>query len=58
MPVARPEAVIATAAMDEASRSAWCREQGMNGRELEAWKQEAIAGLGAQRTGGRPAGAL
>jgi hypothetical protein len=58
MPVAWPEAVIATAAMDEASRGARCREQGTNGRELEAWKQDAIAGLGAHRTGGRPAGAL
>ena len=26
-PAARLEAVITTAAMDEASRSAWCREQ-------------------------------
>ena len=26
---ARLEAVIATAAMDEAQRSAWCREQGL-----------------------------
>ena len=28
-PAARLEAVIATAAMDEAARSTWCREQGM-----------------------------
>jgi len=27
-PTARLEAVITTAAMDEAARSAWCREQG------------------------------
>jgi hypothetical protein len=30
------EAVIATAAMDEASRNAWCREQGLYPAELEA----------------------
>src|SRR5918993_2600521 len=28
-PAARLEAVITTAAMDEATRSAWCREQGL-----------------------------
>jgi transposase-like protein len=28
-PAARLEAVITTAAMDEAARSAWCREQGL-----------------------------
>ncbi len=47
--VARLEAVIATAAMDEATRSAWCREQGLYPAELEAWKQDAIAGLGEPR---------
>jgi transposase-like protein len=46
---ARLEAVIATAAMDEATRSAWCREQGRYPVELEAWKQDAIAGLGEPR---------
>lgn len=46
---ARLEAVIATAAMDEASRSAWCREHGVYPAELEAWKQDAIAGLGEPR---------
>ena len=46
---ARLEAVIATAAMDEATRSAWCREQGLYPAELEAWKQDAIAGLGEPR---------
>ena len=48
-PVARLQAVIATAAMDEATRSAWCREQGLYPAELEAWKQDAIAGLGEPR---------
>lgn len=48
-PTARLEAVITTAAMDEAARSAWCREQGLYPAELEAWKQDAIAGLGEPR---------
>jgi transposase len=51
MPAARLEAVITTAAMDEAARSAWCREQGLYPAELEAWKRDAIAGLGELRAG-------
>ena len=50
-PAARLEAVITTAAMDEATRSAWCREQGLYPAELEAWKRDAIAGLGEPRAG-------
>jgi transposase len=46
---ARLQAVIATAAMDEATRSAWCREQGLYPAELDSWKQDAIAGLGEPR---------
>ena len=42
---ARLQAVIATAAMDEAQRSAWCRENGVYPTELEQWKQHAIAAL-------------
>src|ERR687885_1500474 len=48
-PAARLEAVITTAAMDEAARSAWCREQGLYPADLEAWKHDAIAGLGEPR---------
>jgi transposase-like protein len=48
-PAARLQAVIITAAMDEATRSAWCREQGLYPAELEAWKRDAIAGLGEPR---------
>jgi transposase-like protein len=44
-PAARLQAVIATATMDDATRSGWCREQGLYPAELEAWKQDAIAGL-------------
>src|SRR6202521_1189258 len=46
---ARLEAVIVTAAMDEAARSVWCREQGLYPAELDAWKRDAIAGLGEPR---------
>ena len=38
-----------TAAMDEAKRSAWCREQGLYPTELDTWKRDAIAGLGEPR---------
>ncbi len=41
--------MITAAAMDEAARSAWCREQGLYPAELEAWKRDAIAGLGEPR---------
>lgn len=37
------------AAMDEATRGAWCREQGLYAAELEAWKRDAIGGLGEPR---------
>src|SRR5438270_1262142 len=50
---ARLEAVIATATMDEATRSAWCREQGLYAAELDAWKHDAIAGLGEPRASAR-----
>lgn len=46
---ARLQAVITTAAMDETTRSAWCREQGLYPADLDAWKQDAIAGLGEPR---------
>jgi transposase len=45
-PAARLEAVIVTAAMDEATRGAWCRGQGLYPADLDAWKRDAIAGLG------------
>ena len=47
---ARLEAVIATAAMNEVARSAWCREHGdVYPTALEIWKQDAIGGLGEPR---------
>ena len=42
---ARLQAVIATAAMDEAQRSAWCRENGVYPTQLQQWKDNATAGL-------------
>ena len=42
---ARLEAVIATAAMDEAHRSAWCREKGLFPEDLQQWRQSATAAL-------------
>ena len=42
---ARLEAVIATAAMDEAQQSAWCREQGLFPADLQQWRQSATAAL-------------
>jgi transposase len=45
-PAARLEAVIATAALDETARSAWCREHGVYPAELHGWKRDAISGLG------------
>ena len=42
---ARLEAVIATAAMDEAQRSAWCREKGVFPSDLQQWRESAMAAL-------------
>jgi transposase len=51
-PAARLEALIATAAMDEAARSAWCREHGLFPANLDRWKQDALGGLGELRDDG------
>lgn len=44
---ARLQAVIATAAMDEASRNAWCRENGLYVHQLQQWKDSATQSLAA-----------
>lgn len=44
-PAARLEAVIATAAMDEAARSAWCRASGVYPQQLAQWRDAATAAL-------------
>lgn len=38
--------------MDEAARSAWCREHGLFPSDLEHWKQDALGGLGEPRDEG------
>jgi hypothetical protein len=44
-PAARFDAVLTTAAMDEASRSAWCRSNGLYPQELSSWRETALASL-------------
>jgi len=44
---ARFEAVIATAAMDEVAKNAWCRQQGVYPSELEKWRGSAVQALAA-----------
>ena len=42
---ARFEAVLVTASMDEASKSAWCRENGVYPQEPEQWRAAATQAL-------------
>jgi len=42
---ARLEAVITTAALDEAGKSAWCREHGIYPAELDKWRLSATTAL-------------
>ena len=42
---ARLEAVIVSAALDEAGKSAWCREHGMYPAELDKWRSSATTAL-------------
>ena len=44
--------MIATATMDEAARSAWCREHGLYPADLDRWKQDVLGGLGEPRDDG------
>ncbi|MBV8501369.1 MAG: hypothetical protein JO006_06610 [Paucibacter sp.] len=44
---ARLQAVIATAAMDEVTRNAWCRENGLYAHQLQQWKDSATQSLAA-----------
>jgi transposase len=43
---ARLDAVLVTASMDEAAKSAWCRLNGIHPQDLVAWRQSAIDALG------------
>jgi transposase-like protein len=42
---ARLEAVIATAALDETARGAWCREHGVYAQQLQQWRDSATQAL-------------
>ncbi len=42
---ARLEAVITTAALDEAGKSAWCRQHGVFPADLAKWRCSATAAL-------------
>ena len=42
---ARFDAVLTTAAMDEASKSAWCRAHGTYGQQLATWQLNATQAL-------------
>ena len=42
---ARFDAVLTTAAMDEAGKSAWCRANGAYPQQLAAWRQSATQAL-------------
>jgi hypothetical protein len=42
---ARLEALMATAAVSEAGKSAWCREHGVYPGELDKWRSSATAAL-------------
>lgn len=44
---ARLQAVIATAAMDDVSRKAWCRENGLYAHQLQQGKESATQSLAA-----------
>ncbi len=42
---ARFDAVLTTAAMDEAGKNAWCRVNGVYPQELSSWRQSATQAL-------------
>ena len=42
---ARFDAVLSTAAMDEAGKSAWCRAKGLYPQQLEQWREAATQAL-------------
>ena len=44
---ARFDAVLTTAAMDEATKSAWCRANGVYPQQLAEWRQAATQALAA-----------
>lgn len=49
---ARLDAVLTTAAMDEAAKSAWCRTNGVHLHDLKSWRQSALEALGDEKPAG------
>jgi transposase len=45
-PTARLDAVLITASMDEAAKSAWCRSNGIHLHDLVGWRKSAVDALG------------
>jgi transposase len=45
---ARFDAVLTTTAMDEASKSAWCRSNGVYPQELATWRENALSALSGE----------
>lgn len=42
---AKFDALLVTASMDEATKGAWCRENGVYLKQLQSWREEATLGL-------------
>jgi len=49
---ARLDAVLVTAPMEEAARSAWCRANGVHLQELASWRKSALDALGEVKPAG------
>ena len=47
--VQQPHVLPVVTGLVEATRNAWCREQGLYPAELDGWKRDAIGGLGEPR---------
>jgi transposase-like protein len=48
-PQERLNAVLETTQMNDTEIGAWCRQQGLYTHHLKQWKQEALAGMSAQK---------
>lgn len=42
---AKFDALLVTASMDEATKGAWCRENGVYLKQLQSWREDATLGL-------------
>ncbi len=52
---ARFEAIVATAALDDVARNAWCREHGLYPHDLEQWRTAATEALAEPEEARAPA---